>query len=191
MTRILSVSVCLLACVACARAPDEPAAAAPAAALAAAPAGASLQLPNLANPQPGLYTAGRLAAGDVAALEPAGIRHIIDLTVDSETPDFDEAAAMRTAGIRYDNLPIAGAQDLTRERVAEFDRLLSQSEGPLLVHCASSNRVGAMAALRAAWLEGKPVEEAIAEGRAWGLRSLETAVRERLGEEGQSAGERR
>jgi hypothetical protein len=48
------------------------------------------------------------------------------------------------------------------------------------VHCASSNRVGAMAALRAAWIDGRPTEEALQIGRAWGLKSLEPTVRARL-----------
>ena len=142
--------------------------------------------PGLANgaaPEPGVHTAGRIGAGDIAKLEAAGIRHVVDLTLDSETPAFDEAAAMREAGIAYDNLPIAGPDALTRENVQAFDALVAGADRPLLVHCASSNRVGAMAALRAAWIEGKPAEAAIAEGRAWGLRSLEGAVRERLAAE--------
>lgn len=139
-----------------------------------------LDLMNAANPGDGIHTSGRLSQDDIAKLEAAGIRHVIDLAQDNETPDFDEAAAVQAAGIGYDNLPIAGPDALTRANVEAFDRLLADAQGPVLVHCASSNRVGAMAALRAAWIEGVPVEEAIAAGRAWGLRSLEGAVRERL-----------
>ena len=141
---------------------------------------AGVDLMNGANPVGGIYTSGRISHDDIATLEAAGIRHVIDLAQDSETPDFDEAAAMRSAGIGYDNLPIAGPDALTRANVEAFDRLLAGAQAPVLVHCVSSNRVGAMAALRAAWIEGVPVEEAIATGRAWGLRSLEAAVRERL-----------
>jgi hypothetical protein len=49
-----------------------------------------------------------------------------------------------------------------------------------LVHCASSNRVGAMIALRAALVDGASADAALAEGRRWGLKSLEPQVRERL-----------
>ncbi|MDG6347622.1 protein tyrosine phosphatase family protein [Luteimonas sp. 8-5] len=141
---------------------------------------AGLDLMNAANPGGGIYTSGRISQGDIAKLEAAGIRHVIDLAQDGETPEFDEAAAMQAAGIGYDNLPISGPDALTRANVEAFDRLLAGAQAPVLVHCASGNRVGAMAALRAAWIEGVPVEEAIATGRAWGLRSLEAAVRERL-----------
>ena len=105
---------------------------------------------------------------------------MIDLTPDAETPDFDEAAAVRAAGLLYSNLPLRGAVDLTRENVMTFDALVRDAERPVLVHCASGNRVGAMAALRAAWVDGKQVDEAIATGKAWGLKGLEEEVRRRI-----------
>lgn len=140
-------------------------------------------LPAVANalsPGPGVVSAGRLAAEDIAHVRGAGIRHVIDLTPAAETPGFDEAAAVEAAGLAYDNLPLAGAADLTRENVQAFDAMLRKASRPVLVHCASGNRVGAMAALRAAWIDGVPTEEAISIGKAWGLSGLETAVRQRL-----------
>ncbi|CAM5541241.1 hypothetical protein [Rhodanobacter lindaniclasticus] len=149
---------------------------------AATPPDAALSgLPNVSFPAPHRVASGRLQASDVARLKQVGIEQVIDLSVDSETPDFDEAAAMRAAGIGYANLPIHGAADLTRANVTHFDQLLRDAGTQnTLVHCASSNRVGAMIALRAALVEGQSAESALAEGRRWGLRSLEPAVRERL-----------
>ena len=154
----------------------------PFAAAAATPAQDALSgLPHVSFPAPHRVASGRLQAGDVAALKAAGVAQVIDLSADSETPDFDEAAALRAAGIAYRNLPIHGAGELTRDRVLSFDRLLRDAGAQeTLVHCASSNRVGAMIALRAALVDGRPTEAALAEGRRWGLRSLEPAVRERL-----------
>lgn len=140
-------------------------------------------LSRFANPTKHIHTGGRITAEDLPALRAAGITHVIDLTPDAETPDFDEAAAVRAAGLSYANLPIAGAADLNRESVDAFDQLLRGAQGPTLVHCASGNRVGALAALRAAWLQGAEQEAAIAEGRRWGLRSLEGKVREQLARE--------
>ena len=140
-------------------------------------------LPTVADavsPAPGIVSGGRLAADDIARVRDAGIRHVIDLTPDAETPDFDEAAAVRAAGLLYSNLPLRGAVDLTRENVMTFDALVRDAERPVLVHCASGNRVGAMAALRAAWVDGKQVDEAIATGKAWGLKGLEEEVRHRI-----------
>ncbi|MFZ5656473.1 MAG: beta-lactamase hydrolase domain-containing protein [Pseudomonadota bacterium] len=150
--------------------------------LAASPAMADglPPVPNAVSPEAGVVSAGRLGPGNVAGVRDAGIRQVIDLTPDAETPDFDEATAVREAGMAYANLPLAGAKDLTPENVRRFDALLRDAERPVLVHCASGNRVGAMAALRAAWIEGRPAEEAIEVGRAWGLKGLEGEVRRRL-----------
>lgn len=135
---------------------------------------------DAASPAPGIVSAGRLAPADIIRVRDAGIRHVIDLTPDAETPNFDEAAAVRAAGLVYSNLPLRGPMDLTRENVLAFDALVRDAKRPVLVHCASGNRVGAMAALRAAWVDGKPAEEAIAIGKAWGLKGLEVEVRRRI-----------
>ena len=176
-TGVLAAALVLIA--GCSTAPTTTAA--PASAIeTAAP---TTTLDRFATPADGILSGGRINADDLPALRAAGIARVIDLTPDAETPDFDEAGAVRAAGLAYDNLPIAGAEDLTPASVAAFDQLLRGVEGPALVHCASGNRVGALAALRAVWLHGADEEAAIAEGRRWGLRSLEGEVRTRLARE--------
>lgn len=138
-------------------------------------------LPNVSFPAPHRIASGSLQASDIATLKKAGVREVIDLRANSETPDFDEQAAVRDAGIIYHNLPISGASDLSRSNVKRFNQLLADAgDRRTLVHCASSNRVGAMIALRAALIQGQSTEAALAEGRRWGLRSMEPLVRERL-----------
>ena len=137
-------------------------------------------LPHLAEPSKGVFTSGRLTDADVASIERSGIREVIDLTLDSETPDFDEAAAARSRGLVYRNLPINGANGLSLENVQAFDAMLRSAERPVMVHCASSNRVGAIAALKAAWVDGATPEQAVAVGKSWGLKGLEAEVRARL-----------
>src|SRR5690606_37364454 len=112
-------------------------------------------------PAPGVIVTGRLEANDIDTLRGAGIRHVIDLTLDAETPDFDEATTVRAAGMRYANLPVRAAADLTLENARALDALLAKADRPLVVHCASGNRVGALVALRAAWVEGHSPEQAI------------------------------
>lgn len=159
-----------------------PAILAGAVAYACGPAAAAqaLSTGNVHAPASDVLASGRIEAADVSRLAADGYRHVIDLTLDAETPGFDEAAAVRAAGMAYDRLPIRGAADLTPDNARAFDRLLRESARPLLVHCASGNRVGALAALRAAWVDGRPLDEALEEGRRWGLAGLEPAVRERL-----------
>ncbi|MBS0556913.1 MAG: hypothetical protein JSR27_05805 [Proteobacteria bacterium] len=50
----------------------------------------------------------------MASLEQAGICEVISLRVPDEAPTFDEAAAMRAAGIAFHNLPTDCASGLTR-----------------------------------------------------------------------------
>jgi uncharacterized protein (TIGR01244 family) len=114
-------------------------------------------------------------------LRPAGITTIIDLRPDQETPDLDEKAVAEQTGLKYRNLPIASPADLTLENVQKFDQLLKNSaQENVLMHCASGNRVGAMMALRARWLQGKSEEEALAIGKSAGLTGMTDAVKERL-----------
>ncbi len=57
--------------------------------------------------------------------------------------------------------------------------MLAGIEGPVLLHCRTGNRVGALLALRAS-MQGASDEEALEIGRKAGLGSLETAVVEQL-----------
>lgn len=152
------------------------------AAAAATPAQKALEhLPNARFPAVHRVVSGGLIARDMPLLTQGGVRDVINLRQSGETPDFDEAAAMAAAGITYHNLPIGGAADLTRANVEKFDQLLhAAGDQTTLVHCASGNRVGAMIALRAGWIEGKDISEAMAEGERWGLKGLAPEVRARL-----------
>ena len=51
----------------------------------------------------------------------------------------------------------------------------------MLLHCGSGNRVGALLALKAFWLDGGSAEEALEVGLAGGVTRLEPTVRELLG----------
>lgn len=69
---------------------------------------------------------------------------MIDLSEGAETPQFDEDVAVRQSGMHYDNVPIHGAEGLSEDNVRRLDALITQAgNAPLLIHCASSNRVGA------------------------------------------------
>lgn len=135
-----------------------------------------------------LYSAGQPSEDELATLARKGVRTIINLRHPSEATDFDEVAAVAAAGMRYVAIPIAGGKDLTRETVARFSTELAQAQacGPVLVHCASANRVGAMIALERAWIQDQTAGVALAAGRAAGLASLEPAVVEHLRDARQS-----
>lgn len=124
------------------------------------------------------YASGQPTRAHLAALVREGVRTVINLRAPDEPTEYDEAAAAAELGLRYVALPIAGAADLDRERVRQFGVVLdaARREGGVLIHCASSNRVGAMVALDEALNRGGSIQEALAHGRAAGLASLEPAV---------------
>lgn len=125
----------------------------------------------------GRYSAGQPTAEQLQTLSAHGIGVVIDLRADAETPGLDEAALVRSLGLDYHNLPVGGAAGLTRDNVQALDRLIADAgDRPLLLHCASSNRVGAMMALREAWLRGATSEHALEVGRTWGMKGLESDV---------------
>jgi uncharacterized protein (TIGR01244 family) len=134
-------------------------------------------LPQHVQLSPGLHASGQPAAEAIAALPASGVKVVIDLRPDEETPGLDEAAVVKQAGLVYENLPVAGKSGLTRANVEAFDALLKKHAGvTVLAHCASGNRVGALLALRAAWLQGKPASEALALGDKAGLKGLRPDV---------------
>lgn len=140
-----------------------------------------IQLPLGGAPAPNLLTAGQPTAADFEALAAAGLKHIVNLRPTTEDAGFDEAALASKLGLSYTVVPISGPGDLNLARAKDLDAALAATQGqPALVHCASSNRVGALLALRAAWLQGKSSDEALALGRAGGLTKMEPAVQQLL-----------
>lgn len=111
----------------------------------------------------------------------AGFKTVVDLRGESEDRGMDEAAEVAALGMQYVTLPIAGADDINFDNAAALDKILADAEGPVLVHCASGNRVGALYALREK-LAGATDEEALAKGKAAGMTRLEAVVKERLQE---------
>ena len=108
---------------------------------------------------------------------------MINLRSDTEPGFAWEAAAVKAAGMAYVWIPVAGAAGLTKDNVARLDAALKEAaaSGPILLHCGSGNRIGAMLALRAAWIEGKDPAAALEYGKASGLTGLEPAVKSALG----------
>ncbi len=68
------------------------------------------------------------------------------------------------------------------ENANKLQEILSSYDGPVLVHCGSGNRVGALLALSKSQ-SGADDEAALAYGRAAGMTGLESVVRSRLAED--------
>ncbi|HAW93509.1 MULTISPECIES: beta-lactamase hydrolase domain-containing protein [unclassified Arsukibacterium] len=127
-------------------------------------------------PAENLITGGQPSQADLKQLKEAGISKVINLRGPDEPISFDEQAAAEALGLTYISLPVAGAGDVTVEKARALYQHL-QSDDKILIHCASGNRVGALLAIGAHDINGKPITESLEFGRAAGLSSLEPTVR--------------
>lgn len=154
----------------------------PASEPAAAPPSAPPALPNQRDPMPGVRTGGMPAGPEGwRALADAGFRTFVDLRSDAEVAPEVKAAA-EAVGLAYERVPIAGDADLDLASARALHALLDDpARGPLVLACASGNRVGALVAAERFWLHGVPGESALAIGKSAGLTRLEPAVRQLLG----------
>jgi uncharacterized protein (TIGR01244 family) len=134
------------------------------------------------SPVNGLTSSGQPDAEQLALFAEAGYVAVVDLRGESENRGLDEAAEVESLGLDYVNLPVSGADSISWENANKLDEILSSYDGPVLVHCGSGNRVGALLALSKS-KSGADDEEAVAYGRAAGMTGLEPVVRTRLSED--------
>ena len=135
---------------------------------------------DLREPRPGLYTAGQPAASDWKVIAARGVGTVIDLRAPGELKDRDEAAEVRSAGMRYIAIPVAGAGGIDDANAKALRTALQAATGPVLVHCASGNRAGGLLALMEARSGPMTVEQALEFGRNAGMTSTEGRVRQLL-----------
>ena len=119
----------------------------------------------------GIFLASQPSQADFEQAKDGGVRTVLNIRYDREHPEMDEKAIVEGLGITYIHKPWSGTDELTDSLLDELRGVLRDSERPLLFHCHSANRVGAV------WLAyrvldgGIPVEDAIAEAKQVGLKS--------------------
>lgn len=142
-------------------------------ALLASPAAAETHgIANASEPEKGVLAAGQPTGEQLQVLAEEGFRSVINLRPPEEPHGFDEAQAAKDNGLAYVNIPVtlAGLDQATIDR---FLVAFKEAERPVLFHCATSNRVGA---LYYAWLvleQGMAESEALEKAKAAGLKSPE------------------
>jgi uncharacterized protein (TIGR01244 family) len=140
-----------------------------------------LNLPQQGHPLASVVTAGQPSASQFSAIKAAGVSKVINLRPETEDAGFDEAAVVKGLGMEYQVIPVAGPDDLSLNSAKALDKALYEAgDAGVLIHCASSNRVGALLALRAAWLQGASDESALALGEAGGLTKMLPMVQQLL-----------
>ena len=134
------------------------------------------EITNFNTPEEMIFASGQPTQEQIRTLADSGIRHVISLRTDGEI-DWDESSLVSAAGMGFHSIPVAGAAGVTSENARTLERLLAQLDGqPVLLHCGSGNRVGALRAMTARD-GGASLEDALAEGRRWGMTRMEEAVR--------------
>ena len=149
---------------------------------AAAKTAADLSIRNFSQPLPNVVCSGQPTKEQFDALAAAGVQRVLHLRRKSEQGTGWEEARAAEVGLPFERLEIAGGPGLTRANVEAFAKLLaSYGDDKVLVSCATSNRVGAMFALKAAWLEGTDKEAAMALGQQAGMKGLTPTVGKLIG----------
>lgn len=152
-------------------------------ALAAQTAATQLDILNLKAQSEHVLTSGQPSQTDFVKLKQLGVENIINLRGDNET-NWSEQELVTELGMNYYHIPVQSKADITIENATKLQALLNEhQQQTTLLHCASSNRVGALVALYNAITLKKPVDEAVEIGKQWGLKSLEGVVRSKVNEE--------
>jgi uncharacterized protein (TIGR01244 family) len=187
----LALVALLLSAAACATSGDsdepaetsEPAAAAEPAAVEARPVAAPIEIPNARLALDGVLTGGQPTPEQIAEAAAAGYRTIVNTRSSAEDGYEWEEEQVTAAGMRYLLIDTPGAAGLTRENVQALADVMADDEAyPMMIHCASGNRVGALLALKAVWIDGASADEAMQVGLDSGLTRLEAKTRELLTE---------
>lgn len=119
----------------------------------------------------GVFLASQPKPEDFEQAKKGGVKTVINLRHHEEVTDFNEQQVVEGLGLNYLNLPWNGPEELNDEVFDRARELLKTAERPILLHCSSANRVGAV------WLPhrvldgGISIDEAVAEAKVVGLTS--------------------
>ena len=130
-------------------------------------------------PVDGITVSGQPDEEALAVFAASGYSTVIDLRAPGEDRGLDEAGVAESLGLDYVQLPVRSGKDVSFDRARQLQSLIDEADGPVLLHCGSGNRVGALLAL-AKSLDGSSDEEALEYGRSAGLTRLEGKVKETL-----------
>jgi uncharacterized protein (TIGR01244 family) len=119
----------------------------------------------------GVYLAGQPSPEGLVEARERGIRTVINLRTSGELA-WDEKAVVQRLGMLYHHVPFRSADDLSDAVFQRVRSLLGDSGNrPVLLHCASANRVGAVWLAHRVLDHGLSFDAALAEARTVGLRN--------------------
>ncbi len=134
-----------------------------------------------------VYFGGQPTTESFDALKQQGVKVVINLRRADEMTkvNFDEKAAVEAAGMKYIQVPMESSALPSADALKPIlEKLGAADDEHVFLHCASSNRVGGIWAVFEGINGKKPTDDAIADGKKAGLKSveLEQSVRTHLSE---------
>ena len=118
-----------------------------------------------------IYLAGQPSPEDFQEFKKRGVKSVLNLRTKDEM-DFDEAKTLKSLGLEYHHIPIAGPDSLTDENFDKLRKLLNEKEQrPMLLHCTAANRVGAVWLAHRVLDGGLTYDAALAEAKTVGLKT--------------------
>jgi len=118
-----------------------------------------------------LFLAGQPMRDDIVAIKDNGVQRVITLRTNGEV-DWDEAAAIKDAGLEFVEVPFGSPDSLTDNVFDKVRKLLNDSDKTsTLLHCGSANRVGAVWLTHRVLDQRVPLETAVKEAKTIGLRT--------------------
>jgi uncharacterized protein (TIGR01244 family) len=133
-------------------------------------------------PVDGITSAGQPDEAALTVFAEQGYTTVIDLRTKGEDRGIDAATVIGELGMDYVLFPIAGKSAINFENARKLSELIEDADGPVLLHCGSGNRVGALLALKKS-LDGADDASALAYGKEGGVTSLEGRVKDVLGKQ--------
>lgn len=120
----------------------------------------------------GVFLASQPRPDDLRQARLGGVKTVINLRLPDEVKNFDEPKLVTELGMGYYNVGFNGPDMLTDDVLDRIRALLNNEHNkPILMHCSSANRAGAV------WLAHRVIDgglifdEALAEAKTVGLKS--------------------
>jgi uncharacterized protein (TIGR01244 family) len=118
-----------------------------------------------------IYLAGQPSVEDFAIAKDDGIKTVINLRTDAELR-FDEKGVLKGLDIEYHHLPFMAPETLKDEIFEKSLKLLGdKKKQPVLLHCASANRVGAIWLVHRVLTDKVDYDKALKEAKEVGLKT--------------------
>lgn len=127
----------------------------------------------------GILTGGQPTPADLKAAKEMGVASVLSFRKEGEAVGFDEAAEVRRLGMTFISLPWHGEAELSDAVFDEGRSILGKAQRPILVHCATANRVAAIWLAYRTLDEGTSFDQALDEAKRIGLKTTGFEVKAR------------